>query len=554
MLRPSTTLALLLLATAGVTPARAQSLPEVERVPGLPGHVADVDASGARWAVVFEDGSVRVHQGGVTDWALRAPRSVLDDADDAVLRVEGLLDELADDASDLGSFEEAPVEDTDVEPADDASGDEVGDAAADRLEELLQGETSLALGALRGSGGIVRWGVGDRIAVSRSDGVWVSDDAGRRWSRLTRDHAVALADQGTTWAALLEDGQVLVDGRREPVALGPLLLEFRDLAAADGTVWAATDLGLWSWIPGRGWSPSGDDLDPLYAVVADPGWEGGLWVRGDGGFRRTDDGGVTWRPLGDGPVRGVARWGGPAPGGALLVSGDGLWRHAEGGWTRDGRQVDLAKISEAGLFALVDGQLLAPPFAWGDGAGVVPAWVPLGHLLGTALGRRELNDSLGAGRIVQTLMPELTIQGRYTHDQDISYLPYSTAGTSGALSLMVRLTWTPAGRSDADGSFDDTLEEVALRTGFDDLGIGDRGLLGAMGGRVGRQATAYRNQLADRITELHAARNALFFERAAVPPRNLLEEVVWELRRSELEARIDALTDGAVSSWNHDRG
>ena len=533
--------------------ANAQGLPPTERVPGLAGQGVDLDVSGDRWAVVFSDGSVRVRNPGGSDYRLRPLRRDESDGDDALLRVENLLD-------DVSSIEDGALEEIDIGDGDDdvvdAIANDIGDDSADRLEELLQGETSIdANEALSGAFAIVRWGVGDRIAVSRADGVWTSEDAGRRWDRITRVRAVAMADTGSEWVLILENGDYYIEGVRDRIWLGPMPLEIADLDASDGTVWAATDLGLWAYKNSQ-WLPVGDDLEAMSQIVADPGWEGGLWSYGVLGIRRSDDGGETWRPLPGGPRRGRLAWGGPFPGGGLLVLENVLWQHSEGAWTRDGRKLDRAVYTSGGLFALAQGAVLAPPLELNVAdADVIPEWIPLNNLMYTALNRKELVAALGTSRVLQTLMPELVIEGQFSPDTRTNYLPFTTAETGRDLRGMVRLTWTPAGRSAAGEAFEQTVEEISLRTGFDDIGIaGDRGLLGAMGGRVGRTATNYRSKLADDVRDLYAARNALYFERAAVPPQTLAEEVTWQLRLQELEARLDALTDGAVSAWNLDAG
>lgn len=536
----------------GAPAAHAQGLGPLERVPGVTGEVVslDVDPATGRWAVLFADGSVRVRNPGGADWILRAPRETSDEADDAILRVENFLGDLED--ADEGDFDTIDVgEDVEDDVPDDV--DDVGGETNDQLEELLQGETSLAPGSgTAGANGFVRWGLDGRIAVSRADGVWTADDGGRRWGRISKDPAADLADTGSTWVALMPEGELLIDGVRTDLYLGPLILEVADLAASDGTVWAATDVGLWAYRDGS-WGPSGDDLEGLRQVFADPGWEGGLWAVGRDGVLRTDDAGQSWRLLEDGPRRGEMHWGGPAPGGALyVVARDGVWEYRDQGWLRDGRQLDLAVGSADGPYAIAEGVLLGPP---GPGAaeGDLPQWIPLGDLMYSALSRRELSESMKAGRLAQTLMPEVTIEGMYSPDSATDYLPFTTADTGRELRLLVRAKWTPAGRSAAGDAFQETIDEVALRTGFDDLGIaGDRGVLGAMGGSVGRRATDYRSRLSVEIRDLYAARNALFFERDALPPDNLAAEVVWELRRAEIEAQLDALTGGAVSSYTQD--
>ena len=341
---------------------------------------------------------------------------------------------------------------------------------------------------------------------------------------------------------------MLVAGRAERLDMGPFRAQVLDVAIADGTVWAATDLGLWRRTE-DGWRSAGERDEPMTRVVADPGWEGGLWVRTASGVARTDDGGTSWRDLGGGPrVQNDLAWGGPAPGGALLVtSPSGTWDWREEGWTRldptPGRSVSwwdgrpIVATGDRLLGRSADAELIS--------AGP-PPWVPLGQLLHTALSRRELTQSMSARRWVRTLLPEVTLDGTYRERSERELDLYTTAGTHGELTLKVQLRWIPAGRTTSMVS--EAAEDLSLRLPE----FADRvfdGLLDA-GEAADREATEYRGELTRDIVALYRARNTLWLERAAVPPDSLLAEVRWQLRLDDIEARLDALTDGAVSAWD----
>jgi hypothetical protein len=102
------------------------------------------------------------------------------------------------------------------------------------------------------------------------------------------------------------------------------------------------------------------------------------------------------------------------------------------------------------------------------------------------------------------------------------------------------LEWTPAGRS--SGTVDVLVSdgEILVDDG------GDQHLLAA---RMSRRAAEYRRKLAETITELYYRRAVLVAERAMRRTDPLVVRVGHEIAILEVEARLDALTDGAVSAW-----
>ena len=65
--------------------------------------------------------------------------------------------------------------------------------------------------------------------------------------------------------------------------------------------------------------------------------------------------------------------------------------------------------------------------------------------------------------------------------------------------------------------------------------------------RVGRQGTSYRAELAATVSRLYLLRQDLLLRGVPGP---LADRVERALQVAELDARLDALTQGAVSTWN----
>jgi hypothetical protein len=117
----------------------------------------------------------------------------------------------------------------------------------------------------------------------------------------------------------------------------------------------------------------------------------------------------------------------------------------------------------------------------------------------------------------------------------------------------MHLTWRPNRQRSTTGYFD--AEELAAGLDvlvFDDEVVIDDGLTSdALVSKVNRGATLYRTEVADTIASLWTTRQRLVTERQLAGDEPLADQVARALRVAELEARLDALTDGAVSSWNH---
>jgi hypothetical protein len=295
----------------------------------------------------------------------------------------------------------------------------------------------------------------------------------------------------------------------------------------------------------------------MVEVVADPGWEGGLWalvvLDGERQLLRTDDAGASWVRLEGGPLGAVdISVGPPAPGGRLWATGvDGTWEHTRAaGWTQLSAEPGVVVSGHERPWVTSEEGLWGPEQPV-DGFASVADWIPLGDLLYTVMSRRELTESVRASRVVQSLIPDLTLQGAFRPESDLDYDAFTTAGEGARWEAQVVLKWVPAGRSGASDGIEEALDEISLRTGVNASVGADRGVLGAMGGKAGRDASRYRSVLTNDLTALYRQRIEAVAQQAQLRDSTLRERTLIHVHIAQLDARIDALTQGAVSAWNH---
>ena len=70
---------------------------------------------------------------------------------------------------------------------------------------------------------------------------------------------------------------------------------------------------------------------------------------------------------------------------------------------------------------------------------------------------------------------------------------------------------------------------------------------------LGQATRSYRASVADTITDLYRARAELVAERRRIRGERLQRQVLHELSIAEVEARLDAITEGAVLRWESAR-
>ncbi len=240
----------------------------------------------------------------------------------------------------------------------------------------------------------------------------------------------------------------------------------------------------------------------------------------------------------------------------MAASASGPFESTDGGitWVRIARGLeatDCRAIEVRGeLVLLANGAGLhrLRPLPRDREAPELDPWVPLPVLLDASLVRRELNQRIGS-RWVAAMMPRvaLTYQRRDTERVDWDAATWTTLDLDKYWITTVQLTWTP-NRQRSGTSFE--VEDLAVFTVGDEIAIdqGTSPLL--LYSQVSRGVTGYRDDLAGTISRLYLSRQRLALERALVRDESLVQQVDRELRIAEVEARLDALTDGAVSAWS----
>ncbi len=456
------------------------------------------------------------------------------------------------------------------------------DGAGDGGESRGDGENNVVIGATRplnASLGLERegrqrvvgrlaWLGSEGLAVLRPDGLYLSPDGGEVWERAVREPAFCIAEfQGRAW--LGTPGGLWTrsesDGRWRPdrgLGADPVLdlLAVGDdlLALSGGSIQATRDGERWRvrqpsldarallavsgqdrlWVAmedtvlkarGLGRSLSAPVGTPPRDVWSMVGLDGGqLMVAGDRGAWLSSDGGDSWTPLSRGlrgaHARGVAR----TPAGQLwLASADGLYRLEEG-----------------------TGFALGPPRT--------EPWLTVEELLVASaerVGVRNKRELSGTGRLIlRYLMPRVRVQARWLDNANVS----SRLGGGYVLQpddvfqFYVDLTWVPPGarrRIETDDFSGDVRDTRSVR--LDDSG--NRALQQAAGDTLGQSWSSNIRQELDsftRITALYREREDRLGElNTADGARSLHEEVRLVLDLEEIDAQLDALTDGAVSRY-----
>ncbi|MDP2306695.1 MAG: hypothetical protein Q8P18_11790 [Pseudomonadota bacterium] len=543
--------------------------------------------AGGAWFMIDERGAVWLSEddGGSWERVLSArdgdEAEELPDDEALLLEAEALRDE---------ALEELEVE---IEgPSTDLSGDAAGiDAPTVETEVSTDGgalddagaiAAELATGAAADATVLPAIWVDptepDRVFVGRADGVWRSDDAGRSWEQVSgsssdeprvttfyrgADNALMAGtvdgvrfslDQGYTWF----DAEDATDGARV----------FAIVQEASA-YWASTSRGLFRSENGLNWAAVRlDDSGPVRAVVPDPAWDAGFWVATGGALLRTDDGGRTFYAAGRQPLRGLRDMVQLAePGHLLAISDDGVWESMDGGvmWTTADRQlgdpdVRALAFSDSGVvIATPRGvwRLVAPREAT-RAVGVRPDTLSLADSIDASTTRAGLNlDLVSLARIgvLAAFAPKLEV----TFDYDDSAGRIASVSASNTVdsfdhdwSLTAKLCWgscTATVVVDYDGVTDalETDEDLYVFDGE----VYDEGEPIAAAANVAQRVRSYRRYLGEHVADAWLSRGRLVAESGAVRALPLREQVLHTLQIQELDARLDALTDGEFSRPSH---
>lgn len=419
----------------------------------------------------------------------------------------------------------------------------------DLRDELRMQQRGAGEGVL---GGRVWWLEDGRVAAARTDGLFIADEQAVSWKRVSQEQVSAIAEVPVSGTLILgtPTGLKAVGQGSWPSTLDGV--EVYDLASSTTMVAAATSDGLFVSVDGKRWTrreldrPAftvhGDDIEPRYIWVGTPGAVLRTGVR-SGRFRAP----VTAAPE---MVFDMA-FGGD---GLLLVAADsGAWVSFDGGgsWTLRspglvGAATGVALREDGAWLAGVDGLMRLRVAELQAAEGFTDTWMPLGSLMAASsarVGVRRTGQLRGhSQRVVRYLLPAVQFRGwSWEFDWRDSNLDTGLfLHARRELGFRVNLIWYPP-------TAQSSLEAAVFQSG--DPQDADLSLSG--GFSAGNQSGFDNQQSAFAlITRLVRDRDTVMRElRLAPPGRTLRDEVHLRLRAREIEAMLDAVTDGAVSRY-----
>lgn len=525
------------------------------------------------WAAAGNDGAVWVTDDAGKTWSRVLDPYLLGSNDEAILReVEARLGEIG---GDLDTSEFIAPDDLQqiVEDAQQTT-QQVVDEIQSELDAgpwFLEQQAALA-GDLDAAHPRVWFTSDGRLVVGRADGLRVAERTGSGWAPRS-----AWADPVTAFTELpdhtflvgLTDG--LLRGTRDLRDFEPLPVldgvRVTDLLV-DGGLYASTAQGVWWTAEGLAWTHLPATTGVVYATVPSrrtpdavaPALELPVVLGTDAtmlrALRPRDESG---RAVPGGPMPGVSAFSRRLDGGILAASLAGPWWSDDGGAT----WADLS-LGEDSVRSARDAEIVGDTALLATAAGLfrlrvrevlpearVPDWVPLGALVDASLGRPELTAHVGSRWVAATL-PDVSWdygwQQAVFDRWDADFWTVRDVDTSWMTRVV--LTWRP-GRQRTSSTFDvlDPGANLSVLV-VDGQAVIDDGTSGAvMASAVRRGATQYRDELAENIGQLWRERQRLVAE--GMPPgASLPDRVRQALRIQEIEARLDALSDGAVSDWD----
>lgn len=404
------------------------------------------------------------------------------------------------------------------------------------------------------------------LLCGRRDGLYGSDDLGMSWQILVDAPATALVLGPDGWLLGTDDG---VLGSSDPLDWSSVTLALRgatveDLAVDWTGVHAATDHGLYHSDDGVRWTRR-SHVDSLKAIVLDAASDR-LWVAGADGIGRSDDEGANVALLRNSPhgVRSLASLGGSH----LLATGDtGTFETADGGATwlpviaglSDPTASAVVVVDGIAWLAADQGLYRLEPDDGSTGIAAVPDWVSLDALVWAALSRPGVRYESVGNRVVAGMLPLFYLDAKWVptgalrYSQSVGSTSYAKAGT---FVWGFRFVWTPGasrnGGLDPEVSADDLGDLTSGDVDLEDLGLDVEDVIGAAEARDklgsdNRLGGERSLDIATDVRDLYHTRQTLVGERKSLASRPLRERVGLELDIIEVEARLDLLTDGAVS-------
>lgn len=531
------------------------------------GATQDLAVDGRRIAVIDDAGAVWVSDDDGRTWSRRLPPR--DDAGgfsredvrlDAQVRLEELVDDVVDDLDASGGLqgddsEEALEEalSAEADAASEATSALQDDLQADALDDgffsqvagtggrRLRARVAWEDGALRVARGDGLWAitedgsssrllVGATTAIGTVPGGWeiVGTPAGLRLRRGPRaDWEIAEGGPpGLIVDVVHEGGPDVLVGADDGVWRVDVEGESRRIMSLPDVVGVATD-GEHAWVSDgvRLWR-----LDPTASVpVSLPAVDPIVDLDVEGGVLRVATTRSVWTRLADAP---------------------------DGEWTR----LAVERGIETQVVALggpVDAPWIATGrgvFAWrvGDRRGeVADNFVPTNLLLSASLNQAGLRARVGTGRSTQALrwlVPQVVFELRAVDPRTVSSrLDVGRfLNTQRDMGWFVRAVWQPPARQVAVVDPENLVVEVDEDGTQVFSGAFDDGVLIA---RQSRSAVREGSRRAARIVELVQQRAELLANRQEAEGDDLRARVRLELRIEEIEATLDALTNGAVGTW-----
>lgn len=522
----------------------------------LVGVVVSPDSS-TRWLAADQAGAVYLSDDSGSRWMLVLPGVQAEVVSDERLLLEA-------QALSVDSFEGVDGADVDAESA-------AVQQATESTAEQLRREPGVAVLAP------TVWfdpAAPGAALFGREGELWRSADGGETWLQVDSEAgATAFARVG---AALVAGGQ---DGVRASLDDGESWIDVdsalarrrvRELTRIGDILYAATDDGLYSSPNALQWSrvtaaPDG----ALVSVIPDPNFEGGYWVAAERGVFRTDDGGVTFSRFANQPLRGLRRIVHlPEAGHLFAISGDGAWESLDAGvkWTPasrllsdpDVRTLDFAAgepiiATRSGIWRMVEPERLA------DLSEPSRPVMPMSLTVEAALSRSGMKaDLLTLAKRTRLLpfIPNLTLQATYGWDagRDADFQVLTSNGTrDDAFGATAQLCWGGCASSTSYYSYETDSFDVEQMVDDGQLTVidgevYDANSVVAAAANVAQNLASYRVSAAQQISEAWITRARLVAEGNTldVPLR---DRVMRTLAVQEIDARLDAWTNGQFTTW-----
>lgn len=504
------------------------------------------------WIALTHDGAAWLTADAGESWVRVLPPARRDveeapDPEHVLMEVENQLGETVEVSTDLEDL---------LDLTQRALGDEAAAAVAPNLSPTWLGRVFFDPTRI----GLV-W-------AGRWDGLWRSSDGGTSWDRMTE----FAPSEITRWGDVLVIGGLggiaasVDEGERWIEVAGPLGdAEVLDVQAVGDTLYAGTSAGLFRSADGIRWARvTAAGEAPVSSVVPDPDWPQGFWLAGDGGLRRTDDGGRSFYVAGTQPLAGLRQMVAlPGKGHLLVVSGDGVWESTDGGvrWALASRLLtdpDVRAVDVKGptpVIAARGGVWVMRPFeAPKAEARTLVAGMGLGEAVELATRRRGIDRApllLSRAATVAKILPQPELY--FTWDSDAGRatnwpLRSTTQDEGSAWQAGLRFRFGLGSDSSSTGDVDE-LDTEYLFEADNAYVLGDQvyleGTYTAAAANTMQRMHQYQVTLADQVSEAWMTRHRLVAEEALVSNQPLLEQVEYHLKILELDARLDMWTDGA---------